>query len=63
MLSRYTTKSPPDVCQYLVDDHGFAIYERNSKPAIFSFRVRVNQTVTNNQRNQTQLHKVNDFDF
>ena len=33
-LGTYTTKSPPDVCQYLVDDHGFAIYERNSKPTM-----------------------------
>ena len=35
--------------------------------AIFSFkyqtfRVRVNHTITHNQRNQTQLHKVNHFD-
>ena len=36
--------------------------------AVFSFKyqkfgVRVNYTITNNQRNQIQLHKVNDFDF
>ena len=36
--------------------------------AVFSFkyqklRVRVNHAITRNQRNQTQLYKVNDFDF
>ena len=27
------------------------------------FRIRVNHTIRHNQHNQTQWHKVNDFDF
>jgi hypothetical protein len=42
--------------------------QKKINEAIFSFkyqkiRVRVNYIITRNQRNQTQLQKVNDFDF
>ena len=44
------------------------LYPQKINEAVFSFkyqkyRVRVNHTITHNQCNQTQLHKVNYFDF
>ena len=44
-------------------DPKFLIFKKISKIEYQKFRVRVNHTITHNQRNQTQLHKVNDFDF
>ena len=49
----------------LEDQKKISLYPQKINEAVFSFkcpkfRVRVNHTLTHNQHNQTQLHKVND---